>query len=190
MRLKKTEKIPKNLTGYLLVAAPPLLDPNFHRTIIFLSHHDPECGAVGFVLNRPSCKSLGILTSAPAWLSKVPVYQGGPVEVEHVILTRILWLAEGVRFESFVKEDLSETFTSQNPDQSGLRAFIGHAGWSTGQLESEISEKSWVVLDPMRELLEPLSDPLAGVTRWRAAMKSLGPWYHLMAQAPDDLGMN
>jgi hypothetical protein len=29
-----------------------------------------------------------------------------------------------------------------------------------------------------------------GIARWRAIMKKLGPWYHLMAQAPDELGMN
>jgi putative transcriptional regulator len=46
-------KVGENLTGSLLVAHPDLRDPNFRRTIIFLSQHIPEEGATGFVLNRP-----------------------------------------------------------------------------------------------------------------------------------------
>ena len=39
--------------GRLLVATPPLDDPNFDRAVIYvLEHHDD--GAVGVVINRPS----------------------------------------------------------------------------------------------------------------------------------------
>ena len=43
--------------GRLLLATPPLEDPNFDRTVIYvLEHHDE--GALGLVLNRPSPEEL------------------------------------------------------------------------------------------------------------------------------------
>jgi putative transcriptional regulator len=36
-----------NLTGQLLVAHPNLRDPNFRKTVLFLSAHDSEQGAHG-----------------------------------------------------------------------------------------------------------------------------------------------
>lgn len=39
--------------GRILVAAPPLTDPNFDRTVIYMLEHS-EGGALGVVLNRPS----------------------------------------------------------------------------------------------------------------------------------------
>jgi hypothetical protein len=38
--------------GKLLVATPPLSDPNFDRTVIYMLEHTLD-GAVGVVLNRP-----------------------------------------------------------------------------------------------------------------------------------------
>ena len=43
-----------NLTGSLLVAHPNMLDPNFRRSVLFISAHDPNDGALGVIINRPS----------------------------------------------------------------------------------------------------------------------------------------
>jgi putative AlgH/UPF0301 family transcriptional regulator len=45
-----------NLTGQLLVAHPSLRGPNFRKTVLFLSAHDPQDGAHGLVINRPTNK--------------------------------------------------------------------------------------------------------------------------------------
>ncbi len=37
---------PRSLTGSLLVAHPNMLDPNFRRTVLFISAHDPNDGAL------------------------------------------------------------------------------------------------------------------------------------------------
>ena len=44
----------------LLIAAPPLGDPNFDRTVVLLALHGAE-GALGFVVNRVASMSLGEL---------------------------------------------------------------------------------------------------------------------------------
>jgi len=46
------------LRGQLLVAAPVLSDPNFHRTVVLIAEHGEE-GAMGLVLNRPTETSVG-----------------------------------------------------------------------------------------------------------------------------------
>ncbi len=69
--------------GRLLVATPPLDDPNFDRTVIYvLEHHDE--GALGVVINRPTDEDLGEpldagRTSRPPRSS---VFDGGPVETD------------------------------------------------------------------------------------------------------------
>ena len=41
----------RSTRGRLLVATPPLEDPNFDRTVVFMLEHNDE-GAIGVVLNR------------------------------------------------------------------------------------------------------------------------------------------
>ena len=67
--------------GRLLVATPPLDDPNFDRTVIFvLEHHDE--GALGVVINRPTEEELGEPLDRWEDLQATPaqVFAGGPVE--------------------------------------------------------------------------------------------------------------
>ena len=53
------DPIPESLRGRLLVATPPLVDPNFDRTVVLMLEHGEE-GALGIVLNRPTDASLGV----------------------------------------------------------------------------------------------------------------------------------
>lgn len=186
-----------NHAGSLLVALPTLLDPNFRRTIVFLSLHDPQEGSVGFILNRPRGIDLGELAPAVADCGRqIPLYEGGPVERKSLIVARIHWNQDQARalFESFGEEDLSSpTDELQTQSESGcheLRAFTGYAGWSAGQLERELEEKSWILLPPTPDLLLPLETPEEGASRWRSLMKKLGPSHYLMAQTPDDPSLN
>src|SRR5438105_14151522 len=86
-------EIPRNLTGSLLVAHPSLLDPNFRRTVLFISAHDPQDGALGVILNRPLDKQVSDLVTdeAPAALSEVPVYLGGPVGRDQLMFAVLEW---------------------------------------------------------------------------------------------------
>src|SRR3982751_683079 len=87
---------PKSLAGSLLVAHPNMLDANFRRTVLFISAHDPEDGALGVILNRPLDKHVGDLVTAeaPAGLSDVPVYLGGPVGKNQLMFAVMEWEKE------------------------------------------------------------------------------------------------
>jgi putative transcriptional regulator len=190
VRLQQPHQTETELTGSLLVALPSLVDPNFRRTILFLTHHDQE-GAMGFILNRPRNERLGQLASAPEEVADVPVFSGGPVDPKNLILTHLLWKKSGVRFQSLGEDDLSLLDSEKNPkaDQT-LRAFTGYAGWTGGQLEQEIAEKSWHLLKPMPAILQPVHTLEDGIKLWKGIMKDLGSMYYLLAQAPDDLTRN
>src|SRR2546421_12095201 len=84
---------PRSLAGSLLVAHPTMADPNFRRTVLFISAHDPEDGALGVILNRPLDKQVGDLVSddAPAALSDLPVYLGGPVGENQLMFAVLQW---------------------------------------------------------------------------------------------------
>ena len=76
-----------SLAGQLLISSPSLVDPNFRRTVVLMTHHDEE-GAVGLVLSRPS--ELRIDEAVPD-LGDLPytdevVYIGGPVQPEAVVV--------------------------------------------------------------------------------------------------------
>src|SRR4051812_39457796 len=72
--------------GSLLLATPPLDDPNFDRTVIYVLEHHAE-GALGLVLNRPSLEELGDALHAWATMQSDPslVFVGGPVEPDALI---------------------------------------------------------------------------------------------------------
>src|SRR6201984_530288 len=69
-----------SLAGSLLVAHPSMLDPNFRRTVLFISEHDPGEGALGVIINRPLDRQVADLVSEapPAGFGDVPVFLGGP----------------------------------------------------------------------------------------------------------------
>ena len=168
----------ENLTGSLLVAHPTLRDPNFRRTILFLSQHSDDEGATGFILNRP----LEDIVADGAELDHVQVYFGGPVEPSRLVLTSLQWRENptAVAFRMFVGPGGGDAIEPEW--RPGLRAFAGYAGWSRGQLENEIAEDSWIVIPPTRDLIMmPDTD-----SAWRDLMRRSGPMMHLLAEAPDN----
>ncbi len=177
-----------NLTGSLLVAHPSLRDTNFRRTIILLSHHSAEDGAIGIVLNRPAGQSISDLSTdvLPTFLSTVPVFTGGPVSDADLLLASIEWdhASSSVVFQTF--GDPAEAEEIPDETRPTLRAFLGYSGWSRGQLEAEIAQTGWIVVPPSK----PLIDVANADEAWRTLMRSISPVHHLLSEMPDDPSLN
>src|SRR3954453_1821432 len=96
MREMGEGQMPQMLAGSLLVAHPNMLDPNFRRTVLFISAHDPEDGALGVILNRPLDKHVSDLVNdeTPEALAEVPVYLGGPVGRNQLMFAAFEWQNE------------------------------------------------------------------------------------------------
>lgn len=179
----KSRRAPASLAGQLLLAHPAMKDPNFGRTVVLLSAHDAD-GALGVVLNRPLGRRLGELGAdfALGPLSRVPVYRGGPVETEKLILAGWRWRAQTGEFElQFGLEPERAEMLALDPTAT-VRGFLGYAGWGKGQLEREMKQQTWFVAGPADYNLGSEEGPAL----WRLILGSLDPQLKLLADEPDD----
>ena len=166
----------------LLVATPPLNDPNFVHALILLVAHGEE-GALGIVVNGEreiACvgdllEQLGLLDAASA--HKDPVRLGGPVQPE------IGWIVyrptaeaprEGeIRLSDGVavtqsREVLASIGRNAGPEK--YCAYLGYTGWAPGQLEEEIRQGAWLPLSLDTDIVFDV--PIA--KRWAAAYDLAG----------------
>jgi len=178
---------PRSLAGSFLVAHPNMLDPNFRRTVLYISAHDPDDGAIGVIINRPLDKNVSDLVTEtpPDNLADVPVFFGGPVGSNQLMLAAFEWQKGGALKlnQQPISADDGAGKASATPS---IFAFLGYAGWSAGQLEAEMKQKAWIVQKPGRTSLK--SEKLSRL--WFDIMNRLGPWYRMLAAAPDDPSLN
>src|SRR5947208_6703641 len=127
MRNLRPEK-PRSLAGSLLVAHPNMLDPNFRRAVLFISAHDPVDGAIGVIINRPLDKSIGDLVSEtpPQNLAGVPVFFGGPVGNNQLMLAAFEWhKGEGLKLNQH-SLDRDKSFSETSTSTPSIFAFLGY----------------------------------------------------------------
>lgn len=180
--------------GKLLVATPMLVDPNFDRTVVLMLEHADE-GAVGVVVNRPGGAALdealpdwGALAARPAEL-----FVGGPVANDALVC--MARLAPGAHPErediTIVLGNVAVIDLGLGPDAySGvldqIRVFSGYAGWGPGQLEAELAEGAWFVVDADPEdALAPEPEEL-----WRFVLRRSGGKLALYANYPPSISVN
>jgi putative transcriptional regulator len=177
-----------SLAGSLLIAHPSLLDPNFRKAVLFISTNDPEEGSFGLTLNRVAGRTVGDVLPGKELgaLARVPVFVGGPVGTDQLIFASFQWHPETRRIECRHHLGIDEAQESLHAEQTVVRAFIGYAGWSKGQLEGELAQRAWLVGKPGREVL----DSNRCENLWRDTLREFGPYFELIADAPDDLSKN
>ena len=177
-----------SLAGSVLIAHPSLLDPNFRKSVLILTANDAEEGSFALALNRPSGRTVADLLPDKELgaLARVPVLLGGPVSADQLIFASFLWHAETEVLECRHHLMIDEAAALHADDAVTVRAFIGYAGWSKGQLEGELAQRAWLVQKPGREVLDLENAP----TMWREITSSFGPWFRLVAEAPDQPSRN
>jgi putative transcriptional regulator len=183
----------RGLTGRLLVATPRLDDPNFRRTVVLLLDHG-EDGALGIVVNRPL--EVDVSAVLPNWqpYATAPgrLFQGGPVALDSALGVVAVpgedAEPEGVRriIGSLGLVDLDTSPHGVAGGVAGLRIFAGYAGWSAGQLEGEIGEGAWYVVDA--EPRDPFSDRPQSL--WREVLRRQRGELALVSTYPDDPSHN
>lgn len=176
------------LAGSLLITHPSLLDPNFRKTVLFLSANETEEGSFGVVLNRPAGRTVGEVLPGKELgaLAMVPVFLGGPVATDQMIFASFKWHAETQTVECRHHLLIDEAQKTIDEEATTVRAFIGYAGWTKGQLEGELAQRAWLVRKPDLDVLESANC----TTLWRELTSSFGPWFRLVAEAPETPGLS
>jgi putative transcriptional regulator len=186
-----------DLKHHFLIAMPGLEDETFARSVIYLCEHSTR-GAMGLIINKPADISMRHLfdkVDLPLRredLFQTPVSQGGPMQTERgfvlhdpvvmapsessegsdaSVYASTLVVPGGL--EMTTSRDVLEALSSGAGPRRVLIT-LGYASWGEGQLESELSENTWltvpasvdVIFDvPMAERYDRALD-LLGLKSW------------------------
>ena len=184
--------------GQLVVATPSLVDPHFARTVVLLLQADDEDGALGLVLNRPTGTDVEEVLPDWAPLTCAPpvVFSGGPVQPQAAIclghkrrggpLLGSYAELEGVPGGSVGTVDLDASPEELATAVEEVRVFAGYAGWSAGQLEAEVEEGAWWVIDALPvDAFAVRPEDL-----WQHVLRRQGPPLAFAASYPPDPTLN
>lgn len=176
--------------GCLLVATPLLDDPNFARTVVYLLEHNDD-GTLGVIVNRPSRTPVGSVL--PEWHDVVTgpsvVFGGGPVQPDGALC---LGLATGDGpgikrvLPTVATVDLDGDIAAITTVASRFRVFAGHSGWAGGQLEDELAEGAWWVVDGTPDDLFS-DDPRL---LWQRVLRRQPSPLNLLSTYPEDPTLN
>jgi putative transcriptional regulator len=151
-----------NLTHHFLIAMPGLDDEGFAKSVIYMCEHSDR-GALGLIINKPSdinLKKLFDKVELPLHredLAQALVFHGGPVQTERgfVLHESMMPGNESVYastmsipggLEMTTSKDVLEALsTGAGPRR--IFVSLGYSSWGEGQLESEISDNSWLTVE-------------------------------------------
>ncbi len=191
------------LSGKLLIAMPNMTDPRFEGAVIFLLNHDAS-HAFGLVVNKPR-KSVMVgdvlqaldITPAPEAtsdiaepsLTRTAVFDGGPVDPSRgLVLHSLDYVTEGTFtpvcgvLGATGDEQVLREIAGETPPAKWLFA-TGSAGWSAGQLETEIAANVWLHLDADEDLIFSATPEKT----WRRALQTLNVTEAMFSDAWSDV---
>ncbi|MGH1375059.1 MAG: YqgE/AlgH family protein [Alphaproteobacteria bacterium] len=172
------------MTGKLLLAMPSIGDQRFDRAVIFVCAHDEE-GAMGLVINDTMqgidfSELVGQLKFESDIKVKfedmdMPVMSGGPVETARGFLLHSSDFArddtmkvDGTYGVTGTVDALKDVARGDGPKD--LLFILGYSGWDAGQLDAELQQNAWLVVEPDPELIFE-GDPQE---KWKRAINKLG----------------
>lgn len=179
-----TDELPQK--GSVLISEPFLSDDYFTRSVVYLCDHN-EDGSFGFILNKFVDTNLSKMIKGFPSID-FHVSAGGPVDQGNLFyihdfgdqLQNTYPVTNGL-FIGGDFEQVKSMITRLPGKAKRIRFFIGYSGWDKGQLEAELKEKSWVVLNGINKetILNTENDHL-----WKDLMSHLGGKFKLMTRFP------
>lgn len=170
-----------SLMGKFLVAMPNLNDSGvFERSVVYVCSHTNR-GAMGLIINKPLEKytfsdlTMQLPLKNYERLNEVSIYTGGPLEqVRGMVLHSTDYMREGTVeiadgiAVSSTNEIIADIAFDKGPDDKLVA--LGYSFWQPKQLESEIYNNNWLVIDADRELLFRTKD----AEKWQRAIDESG----------------
>ncbi len=182
----------KPAKGLLLVAEPSIIgDVSFNRSVVLLAEYN-ESGSVGFILNKPLQYKLRDFV--PEINSKLPVFNGGPVEQANLyfihcipeIIPDSIEISNGIYWGGDFSA-IIDLLKDDKLNKNQIRFFLGYSGWESEQLEQELEVNSWVVVP------NNYNNSIIGKTNinfWKEKMIEFGGDYILWSNAPENPSFN
>lgn len=178
--------------GCVLIADPFADDEYFSRSVVYLCDHNSE-GTFGFVLNNYIDIDLNeVAKNFPDVKSNISI--GGPVQTEHIFFLHTV----GNKIEGSMLIDdgiyiggdydqLKQLLDDGKVKNSQVRFFLGYSGWSSGQLQHELDNNSWVVA-PVLNPMEIMDDAIIDI--WSSYMRRQGKKFDILSRSPVDFSAN
>ena len=178
--------------GKLLIAEPTLTgDVSFNRSVVLLAEHNEE-GSVGFILNKPLEYNINDLVTE----IEIPfqVYNGGPVEQDNLyfihkvpdLIANSIEISDGIYWGGDFDKTI-DLINEQVISEEDIRFFLGYSGWSSLQLDQELSSKSWIVV---KNDYESAIIQKSASAFWKEKMLELGGNYLLWSNSPENPSLN
>ncbi|AXT85661.1 hypothetical protein C6I20_10970 [Aeromicrobium sp. A1-2] len=178
------------LRGRLLVATPAIESGPFLRSVVFLLDHDVD-GALGVIVNRPLDSEVDDVLPDWAGLVNAPVclFEGGPVAMDSALALGVIADVAPAGWRQMAGRvglvDLEAPLPGHG-EFTGLRVFAGYAGWGADQLEAELEEGAWLVVDALdTDLTSPQPETL-----WREVLRRQDDDVRFWTTFPDDPSAN
>jgi putative transcriptional regulator len=176
-----TTDAPTDLTGKLLIAMPGMGDPRFEHSVVFMCAHSAD-GAMGIIINKPNPDitfhglldqlKIGRVDGCP----NRAVHFGGPVGMGRGFVLHSGDYRPGASsmtvnptFAMTATLDILKAMAQGDGPREAILA-LGYAGWSPGQLESEISANGWLTGDAAPDLVFGTDNG----GKWGAALRAMG----------------
>ena len=170
--------------GRLLLAEPFMNDDHFSRSVIYMCEHD-KTGSYGFILNN----KLNIKLDEIIPDIKIPninVYYGGPVHSSNLFflhqLGDIINSSVKISDNIWISGDFNQIIEFMNMgilDINKIKFFLGYAGWTKNQLETEFDSNSWIAIDLKKENIFCKNDDL-----WKEVLSNRGGKLKAIANFP------
>jgi len=147
-----------NLKHKFLVASVRMMGSPFQSAVIFMLEHDEENGGYGVTINRKAEEIECTCGQCPK--NPFPMYVGGPCEINNRIT-----MLHGIdklgkqKFEIMpglwhgTPKILNKIINTIPLDDHRFKMVTGYADWAPKQLENEIAQGAWHVVDATPELI-------------------------------------
>lgn len=187
--LTRLDKITK---GCLLLADPNIInDPYFNRTVILITENS-EDEVVGFIINKPLEYNFEDIFSGMG--KDYIIYNGGPVNKDNLyyihnlpdlipnsikVSDNLFWGGDFSNVKNLIKDN--------KIGPNNIRFFSGYSGWTLSQLNNEIKEKSWIIIN------NRFNDKILKLKTnefWKEEIKKLGNDYKIWSNAPENPNLN
>lgn len=174
--------------GRFLLAEPFLQEEHFHRSVVYICEHNEE-GTFGFVLNK-------LLEVPPAEITDKIIDKnlkfslGGPVDNSSMFYLHQFGdkVENAYRVDKNIYlggsfDDIKNSINSGDINDDQVLFFLGYSGWAEGQLDEEIKEKSWLVVEsktPEKHIFAP------DIDLWKTLMAEQGSHHKFISKFPDN----